>query len=217
MSISRPQLLEQARTACHNCFSRQLFLLVDAERLSAQVKTRNAMLYLQLKRIAELDPFPEISADQSAEIASISAVTIEAASEDDLATLQERLLEEFGNIGTGNIDERSFTTNNDLNKRMMDQLYLMKDKIRNTRRRLNDAGGDYDQEAYKAVRNQLYMSQHVYIEQLENDIVMASHADCAKIEQVHYPDIEGAEAHNFIDRLNALLEFFKARILDLHI
>jgi hypothetical protein len=217
MSISKSQLLEQARTACKRCFSRQLFLLKDAERLSSTIKARNTMLYLQLKRLSDLDPFPEVTADQSAEIASISAVSQEASSEEDLSTLQERLLAEFAKIGDTEIDERSVDTKEQLNKRMLDLMHLMKDKIRATRRRLNDAGGGYDEEAYKSVRNQLYLSQHLYIEQLENDIVMAPHEDCAKIEQVHYPDILAAETGNFIERLTALLEFLKARILDLNI
>ncbi len=97
---------------------------------------------------------------------------------------------------------------------MIDLLHLMKDIIRATRRRLNDAGGGYDEDAYKSVRNQLYLTQHVYLEQLDNDLVFADHEGCARVEQVLYPAITDADVSNFVSSLQDLQDFLKERVLE---
>lgn len=216
MSTVRQTLLEHAHTACEQCFTRQLELIAEAHRLSSDVKDLNATLYLEVLRIAKLNPFPNDVPDETlTEITSTNAVVETAATPDDLEALQEKLLEQLKSIGEPADDKVSpASTDNLLNKRMIDLLYLMKDKIRTTRRRLNDAGGGYDEDAYRSVRNQLYLTQHVYLEQLDNDLVFADHEGCARIEQVLYPAILGADVSSFVSSLQDLQDFLKARVLE---
>ncbi|NJO87498.1 MAG: hypothetical protein HC821_05985 [Lewinella sp.] len=136
--------------------------------------------------------------------------------QDDLQPLRGRLLawlEEVLNLPEQEDFNIGPLTSSPLNRRMIDRLFLMKDKIRATRRRLNDSGEHYSETDYTVVRNQANLAQSIYLDQLQGDVVMATHADIAQLDQVYYPAIEQASGATFVKSIMELKDFMESKIL----
>lgn len=213
MSNARQQVLQLVTTAAHNSYTRQLEFLVEAKRLSSDIRDDIVSLFLEISRLEHLQPFPEVTDVRISEISSSSAIISDAASQDDLDALIKKLQDEVSAIAPSNLPLEPLMTDDLLNKRMIDLMGILKQKVREAARRHNDDGGHYDQDAFVSVRNQIYLSRRVYLEQLDHDLVQATNEDCATLEQVIYPDIINSTADGFIGSLKALLDFLKSRVL----
>lgn len=210
-------VLLQLRTACHHCFSAQFTLLEDADRVSQSMKVDTVNLFIYLHRVKKLSPPPTPDEVLVAEVASVSAIAENVTDVEELQQLRDKLVSlllQIGNLTEISADEeQTVLTSNLLNKRMIDLLYLMPAKVRATRRRLNDAGAVYDQEAYATARNQATLAQHVYLGQLNNDSVLCTHAEVATLERNLYPAIDDATESTFVSALQDLASFLQDRVL----
>lgn len=210
-------VLTQLRTACHNCFTSQINLLDQTDRVSQTMKVDTVNLFIYLGQLNQLSSFPDPDDETVAEIASVSAITEDATDDNELQQLRDKLVDLLRKVGNlaeiTEADEESNLTGNLLNKRMVDQLHLMAGKIRSTRRRLNDAGGGYDREAYATARNKATLSQHIYLGLLNNDSVFCTHPEVATLERNLYPALDNATADTFVNSIEELAAFLQARVL----
>lgn len=213
-------VIVQLRTACHHCFTSQIDLLVQSDRVSRNTKVDTTNLFIYLHQLNELDPLPDPDEETVAEIAAVGAVTDNVTDEEELEQLRDKLadlLRKVGNLKEITEEEtESALTYNLLNKRMVDLLYLMRPKIRNARRRLKTDDGSppgYDQEAYKMERKKASLAQHTYLALLNNDSVLCTHEEVATLERNLYPAIDEATAYSFVESLRNLASFLQARVL----
>lgn len=213
-------VIVQLRTACHHCFSSQIDLLEQDDRVSKNTKVDTTNLFIYLHQISKLDPFPNPDEGTVAEIATVGAVTDNVTDEEELQQLRDKLAELLRKVG--NLPEitqevaESVLTDNLLNKRMVNLLFLMLSKIRNARRRLKPDDGsepDYDRKAYSKARKQATLAQHTYLGLLNNDSVMCTHEEVATLEKNLYPAIDNASAFTFVESLQNLATFLQARVL----
>jgi len=216
MPNTQGEVLAKLKTACHHCFSQQMDLLREAERVSSQSKEQMILVFLQLREVAVLSPFPSISEDQMAVLSTITDHLNTVTDHEQLAALKIELANWMGQFHDTNLKPESLSlhplTDNLLNRRMIDLLFLMKDKIRSARRRLQAEGDAFDRAAYVAARNQANLTQAVFIDQLHRDIVTTNNEDVATVEQVLYPAIEQATGANFVVNIEQLVSFMRERI-----
>ena len=92
MSNARQQVLQLVTTAAHNSYTRQLTFLVQAKRLSSDIRDDIVSLFLEISRLSKLNPFPDIDDAKIAEISSASAVIVDAATQEDLDVLIKKLV-----------------------------------------------------------------------------------------------------------------------------
>lgn len=213
MSNARQQVLLQATTAAHNSYSCQLKLLVNSKRLSSDIKEKIVSLFLEISRLDRLSPFPDVPDDVVANITSKSVVNCDDCTQDDLNAVILALQNSLNSIGANDTFIDPLMTDDLLNKRMIDLMGDVKRNIRQTARQHNDNGGHYDKDAFVSVRNQVYLSRRVYLEQLDHDLVQATNEDCATIEQIIFPNILNSTADQFVATVEALSEFLKDRVL----
>jgi len=217
MSDAQKQVVVQLRKVCGISFAKQLSFIAAAERVSSQLKEQTVMLFIHAQRIERMDSFPTLSPEQESELTDFSAEVEAATDTTELQQVERKLTDWMQGVHAENLTPASISmdvlTDNQLNRRMIDLLFVMKDKIRATRRRLNDAGGGYDKDAYVAARNRANLAQAVYIDQLHRDIVSATNEDAAELEQNRYGAIEDATAATFVGAIEDLVSFMQARIL----
>ena len=217
MSHPREQILRLLHAASTSCYEQQLSQLEAAQLVSGPVTEANLQLLLHYRTIEQLDPFPAVTDDQ---VQQLNALKTALAAATDLAAMRAKRTELIAWMGQ--LDNKDFSpetlealprTDNGLNKRMRDELFQMKRKIRVTRRRLHDNNETYDKEAFVSTRNQLFLCHSVYLEQLRLDLVSCTHAEVAEVEQILMPAIVNATGATFVESLRNLRDFILARIL----
>lgn len=214
MPTVHTRFLQCAALAIRECYLRQLHFLTTANRLSSQIREQVGGLYLELTRLRRLSPFPSVADADITAIEAVGTQAKQAADQNELNGIMTSLLKKLEAIGPAS-DDALPTTTNDLNKRMIDLLGQLKQKVRFTARRHNDAGGNYDKTAFVALRNQIYLSRHLYLEQLDHDLLQATNEDCAELEQRIYPDIVDSSAGTFLTKLSVLEQFLRQRVASL--
>lgn len=217
MSHTKQQVMVQLRTACKDFFLKQMNLLSSSERVSSRLKEQNLLFFLNLDQMENFSPFPTVSDPDFDQLTTASTDISSISDDDGLSTRRQSVMDWMNAIHQTDIKPESIglapLTDDLVNRAMIDLLFLMKDKIRATRRRLNDDGANYDKDAYVAARNQANLAQSIYIEQLHRDLVKGTPEDKALLEQVRYPEIEDATAANFVESIQNLVSFMQARII----
>ncbi|NJO87499.1 MAG: hypothetical protein HC821_05990 [Lewinella sp.] len=68
------ELLLHLRTACHHCYTAQSRLLADVGRVSTNSKDQTTLVFSRYNTLTNKTPFPDVGADEAAELASLSAI-----------------------------------------------------------------------------------------------------------------------------------------------
>ncbi|MEM6877555.1 MAG: hypothetical protein AAF544_03275 [Bacteroidota bacterium] len=215
MSHTPTQLRQLMHHACMVTYQRQLDLLQSAHLVSAPTSRENLKLLLHLDAVSDLDPFPTIETSELEELSEIENRAESAQSTDELREARQSLILWLSQYQNGDFSEETIralpSTENGLNKRMRDELFLTRGKIRSTRRRLRESGQDYDKEAYVSTRNQLLLVHRTYLEQLRLDLVQATHEGIAKVELLHLA-ISDATGDTFVASLSNLRDFILEQV-----
>ncbi len=213
MSNQITELLADLRTACRKCIQGRFAQLEDAQRVSRVVRDRAIAVFVHYQALEDMAE--ELSYDPSY---TAFLMAIDSSLEDsstDINAIELSLINFMGQLNRLNESEVNVgvLTTNPLNKRMIDTLFLLKDKIRIARQRLNDAGEEYDAAAYVTARNRCSLAQSVYIGQLHRDIVHCTHEEIATMEQLYLPAIEHASGDSFVGAIEEVATFLEERIL----
>lgn len=213
MSDQITELLVELKTVCQHYIQRRFVLLADSKRISRLVRDRSVLVFVHYQAVENAADSLTYSPSYSETLEEISTTLNDESS--DFVALEDRLMA-FMHTLHNNDNAEIFIgglTSNPLNKRMIDALFLLKDKIRIARQRLNDAGEEYEQEAYIKSRNRCSFAQSVYVGLLNRDIVGCTNEEIAKLEQVLYPAIEQADGSNFVVSIENTASFLEERIL----
>ncbi|MEM7574497.1 MAG: hypothetical protein AAF433_16455 [Bacteroidota bacterium] len=217
MSHPREQILLSLHPACTSCYEHQLRSLEAAQLVSSPVTVANLQLLLHYRAIEQLDPFPALTDEQVQQLEDLKTILATTADLEVMRAKRAELIKWMAALDNNDFSQEALEaqprTDNGLNKRMRDELFQMKRKIRVTRRRLHDENETYDKDAFISTRNQLFLCHNVYLEQLRLDLVSCTHAEVAEVEQILMPAIVEASGSTFVERLSKLRDFILARIL----
>lgn len=213
MSNEIKDLLSELQTVCHLCIQRRLASLGDSKRISRLVRERSVLLFAHYRAVVDTADELVYSPDHSSSLAAIKAALEDeqldfTPAESDLLAFMSTL----SNRGDSELLIGDLTTN-PLNKRMIDALFLLKDKIRIARQRLNDAGDEYDEAAYVAARNRCSFNQSIYIGQLHRDLVACTNEEIATLVQIHHAAIEHCDGSTFPTAIDDTATFLEGLIL----
>ncbi len=213
MSNEIKDLLSELQTVCHLCIQRRLASLSESKRISRLVRERSVLLFAHYRAVVDAADELVYSPEDTSSLGDIKATLLDEAldftgAESDLLAFMSTL----SNRGDSELLLGDLTTN-PLNKRMIDALFLLKDKIRIARQRLNDAGEEYDEQAYILARNRCSFNQSIYIGQLHRDLVSCTNEEMATLEQIHYPAIELSDGSSFPTAISDTATFLEGLIL----
>ncbi|MEM8583796.1 MAG: hypothetical protein AAGF87_05975 [Bacteroidota bacterium] len=216
MSHTPTQVRDTIHRVCMASYQRQLDLLQSAQLVSAPTSRENLQLLLHANAVSTQEPLPDISDEKLTAFTDMETEIEQTQTTDDLRNTRNSLiswLSEFhGEDFSEETVENSRSTDLGLNKRMRDELFLTRGKIRSTRRRLKDSGQDYDHQAYVSTRNQLLFVQRTYLEQLRMDLAKATHEGIAQVERILHPAILEATGDTFVASLSNLRDFILEQI-----
>lgn len=213
MSNQVKEFLANLRLSCRKSIEKRFSRLEDAQRVSRVVRDRSIAVFVHYQALDKMAD--ELTYDPSYEAFLAAVDSSLDDSKADLNAVEQSLLNFMSQLNRMNENEVNIgvLTNNPLNKRMIDALFLLKDKIRIARQRLNDAGEEYDAVAYVNARNRCSLAQSIYIGQLHRDIVSCTNEEVATIEQLHLPAIENASGATFVESIDQTATFLEARII----
>lgn len=213
MSNQTAELLAELKTASLHCIQRRFALLANSKRISRLVRERAVLLFAHYHAVKAAEASIDYSTDYTSSLAEINAML--ADEDTDFNHAEDELLVFMSTLSKQSNNDLlvSDITSQPLNKRMIDLLFLLKDKIRITRQRLNDVGEEYDEEGYKKARNRCSFYQSVYVGQLYRDLVFCTNEEIATLEQVHYRAIEDAEGSTFVASLDETADFLETLLM----
>ncbi|MEM6394805.1 MAG: hypothetical protein AAF741_00560 [Bacteroidota bacterium] len=217
MSFTPTQIRKALHDACITGYRQQYDLLQSAQLVSAPTSLENLQLILHCNAVSVLDPLPVLSEDQIAELTDMETTIEGISSIDDLRRARTELIDWYTAHHSEDLSEEAIrdrpATDDGLNKRMRDELFLTRGHIRSARRRLNQSGQNYDQQAYISTRNQLLFVHNTYNEQLRLDLVKTTHEQVAKVEDILHPAIVNATGDTFVAALGNLRDFILEQVI----
>lgn len=217
MSFTPTQIKKAMHAACATGYRQQYDMLQTAQLVSAPTSLENLQLILHCHTVSVLDPLPSLSEEQLAELSDLESEIAATSTTDDLRLVRTKLIDWYGAHHEEDFTEEVIkdkpTTQHGLNKRMRDELFLTRGKIRLARRRLRESGQDYSQEDFIATRTQLFFVHKTYNEQLRLDLVKATHEQVARVEDILHPAILNASGATFVAALGNLRDFILEQVI----